>query len=121
MAIGRTSDGDRDFSPGVAGFDVLHGFGHPVQLVGAVDARGHGAGGDVVGEDLQFAGPFLGGQAGQPLADERGQNQGPQLPVDAAGEVAFAFAADDDGGSGGVSARRRVESGELPAMSMIRS
>lgn len=61
--------------------------------VGQVDARGHRAGGDVVGEDLQVAVPFRGGQAGQSLA---GQEHGPQLAVDGSGEVAFAFTADDD-------------------------
>ena len=41
-------------------FEVPHGRGYLVQRVGAVDARGHGAGGDVLGEDLAVAGPFLG-------------------------------------------------------------
>ena len=33
--------------------------------------------------------------------DERGQDQGPQLPVDAAGDIAFVFAADDHSRPGG--------------------
>jgi len=45
------SDRDRDLSLDAAGLDVPHGFRHPIQGVGPVDARGHGAGGDVVGED----------------------------------------------------------------------
>jgi hypothetical protein len=106
----RDSDGDRDLSPGVSGFDVPHGLGHPVQGIRPVDARGHGAGGDVVGENFQVAVPFLGREAGQSLADEGCQEQSPQLPVDASGEVAFAFAADDDGGPGG--GQRAPEGGE---------
>ena len=35
------------------------------------------AGRDVLGEHLEIAGPFLGGQTGQPLADESRQDQPP--------------------------------------------
>src|SRR5664279_5877444 len=100
-ATGGGSDGDRDLSLDRARFEVPHGCGHLVQRVGAVDARGHGSGSDVLGENFAVAGPLLGGQAGQPLPDEGGQQHGPQLAVDAAGDVALDFAADDDRGSGG--------------------
>src|SRR6478752_8120155 len=109
-APGGGSDGNRDLSLDLSRFELPHGRRYLVQWVGPVDAGGHGSGGEVLGEYLAVGGPFLGGQAGQPLPDERGQEHGPQLAVDTAGEVALAFAADDDGGSGG--SECSAESGE---------
>ena len=83
-----------------AGVEVAHRVGCLVQRVGPVDARGHRAGLDEVGEPLQVAGALLGDEHGQPLVDEGGQGQRRQLPVHPSGEVAALLAADEDGGPG---------------------
>ena len=117
----RGSDGDGDLPLDRSGVEVPHCRCYLVQRVGAVDAGGHGAGGEMVGEDLQVAGPLLGGQADQPLADERGQDRArncrPMPPV----RLPLLSPPTMTAVPVGVSARRSLDSGELPAMSMIRS
>src|SRR5450755_206625 len=65
------SGGDGDLASCFAGFEVTHGLGRLVERVGRADAWRHLPCLDEAGEPVEVAGALLGGDHGQPLAQER--------------------------------------------------
>src|SRR5438309_1853462 len=72
-----------------------HGLRRLLEGVAPVDARGHVAGLDEVGQPLEVSGARLRRERGQPLTHERRQKECAHLAAHA-GQPAARFAADDD-------------------------
>lgn len=88
---------DDDLASCLPGCHVAYGFAHLLQRVDRVDARGHRASLDDFGQLLEVTGALFGSEHDQPLAQERRQDQGHQLPTYASGTAAAFLAAHDDG------------------------
>src|SRR5829696_2295573 len=93
---GAGGDGDDELAAGVSVQQVADGRRRLGERVGPVDGGGELAGLDEVAQGAEVGGVLRRDEGAQLLADERGQQLGPDLAAAAAEQPSVGLAADDD-------------------------